>query len=181
MAMDSISTAYGNRFRPTGLLGAVLCGMPALGMSVTLQKAFDPTTIVPGDTTELRFTVTNPAGSMSRSDLGIVDTLPSGLRVANPPSVSGTCANAAAATIATGGTGTISISSLQVPAGTGGDATCTVTVRITNASGQYNFGCGPQPAAFTNGPGNVSVTNLTNEVSPSCLIVSDRLFADGFE
>ena len=179
--MDPISTADRNRFGLTGVLGAILCGFPAFSMSATLQKAFDPTTIAPGDATELRFMVTNPAGSMARSDLGIVDTLPSGLRVANPPSVGGTCVNAAAATIATGGTGTISIFNLQVQAGTGGDATCVVTVRITNANGQYNFDCGSQPAAFTNASSNVSVTNLANEVSPSCLIVSDRIFAGDFE
>jgi hypothetical protein len=181
MAMGSTTLAIAIMSGRGRLFGALLCGMPTLGLSATLQKAFNPTTMLPGSSTELRFTVTNPAGSMARNDLGIMDTLPSGLRVANPPDVGGTCLNAAAATIANVGGTTISISNLQVPAGSGGDASCTVTVRITNAAGQYNTDCDPPPAAFTNGPGNVSVTNLVNGASPSCLIVTDRIFASDFE
>lgn len=177
MARRSKSIATGLRFGLAGLLGAILCGIPTRAMSVTLQKAFNPTEIGPGGATELRFTVTNTAGSMSRNDLGIVDTLPSGLRIASPPLVGGTCVNAAAATFASGGGTTISIFNLQVPAG---DSSCTVTVRVTNVSGQYNADCSAQPVDFTNSASNVSVTNLTNGVSPSCLIV-DRIFAGGFE
>lgn len=177
MAKGSRSIAVAVKSSLPGLLGAILCGIPARASSVMLQKAFTPTTIAPGGTTELRFTVTNTAGSMARSDLGVVDTLPSGLRIASPALVGGTCANAAAATIANGGGTTISIYNLQVPAG---DSSCTVTLGVTNALGQYNADCGQQPAAFTNSAGNVSVTNLTNGVSPSCLIV-DRIFANGFE
>jgi hypothetical protein len=158
-------------------LGAILCGFPTCAMSVTLQKAFTPTTIGPGGTTQLRFTVTNPAGAMSRGDLGVVDTLPTGLRIAPAPLVGGTCVNAAAATTASSGGTTISIFNLQVPAG---ESSCTVTVNISNAPGRYNADCGQQPADFTNTASNVSVTNLTNAVTPSCLVV-DRIFASGFE
>jgi len=165
-------------YTPTGVfLGAILCAFPTCAMSVTLQKAFTPTTIGPGGTTQLRFTVTNPAGSMSRGDLGVVDTLPTGLRIAPVPSVGGTCVNAAAATTASSGGTTISIFNLQVSAG---DSSCTVTVNISNAPGRYNADCSQQPADFTNTASNVSVTNLTNAVTPSCLIV-DRIFASGFE
>lgn len=159
------------------LLSAILCAYATCAIGVTLQKAFTPTIIGPGGTTQLRFTVTNTAGSMERSDLGVVDTLPGGLRVAPVAQVGGTCANAAAATIASSGGTTISIFNLQVPAG---DASCTVTVNISNAPGRYNADCSQQPADFTNSAGNVSVTNLTNAVTPSCLIV-DRIFASGFE
>ena len=159
------------------LSGAILCGFPLRAVSVTLQKAFTPAIIGPGGTTQLRFTVTNTAGSMERSDLGVVDTLPGGLRVAPAAQVGGTCANAAAATIANSGGTTISIFNLQVPAG---DSSCTVTVNISNAPGRYNADCSQQPADFTNSASNVSVTNLTNAVTPSCLIV-DRIFANGFE
>jgi hypothetical protein len=159
------------------LSGAILWGLPASALGVTLQKAFTPTTIGPGGTTQLRFTVTNSAGSMSRSDLGFVDTLPAGLRIAPVPAVGGTCVNAAAATFASSGGTTISVFNLQVPAG---DSSCTVTVNVTNAPGRYNADCSQQPADFTNSSNNVSVTNLTNAVTPSCLIV-DRIFASRFE
>jgi hypothetical protein len=180
-ALRAVLAAAFGFFRLAGPVIAALCSLPTPAVGVTLQKAFNPTTIFQGGTTELVFTVTNAAGSPSRSDLGIVDTLPSGLRVANAPVVGGTCANAAAATIASAGGGTISIFNLQVPGEPGFDVACTVSVRITNAAGQFNSGCESKPVAFTNGASNVSVTNLTNAVSPSCLIVFERIFADGFD
>ena len=166
------------RFRLSVFLALALASSPAL--PVTLQKAFNPTAIPGGGTTEVVFTVMNAAGSAGRSDLGITDTLPSGLRIAPAPVIGGTCVNAAAATFATGGGTTISIFNLQVSGDAAFDVTCTVTVRVTNATGQFNSNCYPQPAAFTNGAGNVSVTNLTNAISPSCLAVID-IFADGFD
>jgi len=178
MARHQESIATATRFGPAGLLGAILCGIPTQAMSVaTLRKAFTPSVIGPGGTTQLRFTVTNSAGAMSRSDLGIVDTLPAGLRIAPAPDVGGTCVNAAAATIANSGGTTISIFNLQVSAG---ESSCIVTVRVTNTPGQLNSDCSQLPVNFTNSASNVSVTNLTNAVSPSCLIV-DRIFANGFE
>jgi len=177
MAKASRSIASVSRLGLVCLVSPILCGMPAPAMGATLQKAFVPAIIGPGGATELRFTVTNPAGAMARSDLGLTDTLPSSLRIAPAPSVGGTCVNAAAATFASGGGTTISIFNLQVSAG---ESSCTVTVNITNVPGQYNADCSQQPVAFTNSASNVSVTNLTNGVSPSCLIV-DRLFANGFE
>jgi hypothetical protein len=177
MAKRSKLFATGAKLRPAGFFGAILCCISTQAMSVTLQKAFNPTVIGPGGTTVLQFTVTNSAGAMARSDLGVVDTLPTGLRIAPAPLVGGTCANAAAATIANSGGTTISIFNLQVSADA---SSCTVTVNVTNAPGQLNADCGQQPVNFTNSASNVSVTNLTNAVSPSCLVV-DRVFANGFE
>jgi len=177
IARRSKSLAAGTGILLPGLLGTILCGIPAWAMSVTLQKAFTPNVIGPGGITQLQFTVTNSDGALSRSDLGVVDTLPAGLRIAPVPSVGGTCVNAAAATIANSGGTTISIFNLQV---SDGPASCTVTVNVTNAPGQLNADCSQQPVNFTNSASNVSVTNLTNSVSPSCLVV-DRIFANGFE
>ena len=132
----------------------------------TLSKSFSPTTIADGGTTTLTFTVTNPGGAPALSNVGFVDTLPSGLRVATPNVVSGTCANAAAATTATAGAGTITTTNLQVPAGA---SSCTVTVNVTNAAGQVNASCAGNPAAFTNGAANVAVTNVINGVAPGCI------------
>jgi len=135
----------------------------------TLNKAFSPTSIVDGGTTVLTFTVTAPAGTPAVANVGFVDTLPTGLRVATPANVGGTCANAAAATIAVAGSGTITVTNLQVPAGA---SSCTVAVNVTNATGQVNASCGASPAAFTNTSANVTVTNVNNGIAPRCLIVS---------
>jgi hypothetical protein len=158
-----------------------MCTIAATAVGATLEKAFSPTTIHGGDNSELRFTVTNPFGADARSDAGFVDTLPAGLRVANAPFVSGTCDNAAAATIASAGGSTITTSHLDVPAGTSEPgSSCTVTLMVTNVSGQFNSNCAAQAPAFTNAAGNVSVTNLTNSIAPSCLTVVD-IFANGFD
>ena len=135
----------------------------------TLNKAFNPTTIADGGTTVLTFTVTTPAGAPAVSNVSFIDALPSGLRVASPASVGGTCANAAAATTASAGSASITVTNLQVPAGA---SSCTVTVNVTNASGQVNASCGTNPAAFTNTSANVTITNVVNGVTPSCLIVN---------
>ena len=140
--------------------------------AVTLTKAFSPTTISGGGTTVLMFTVTNPGGGPAVSNVGFTDTLPSGLVVGNPPAVGGTCANAAAATIATAGGNTVAVSNLQVLAG---PSSCTVTINVTNAAGQFNADCTGNPAAFTNTAANVSaLANVVNGVLPMCLVVGGQ-------
>src|SRR5207249_137917 len=81
------------------IAAAVAAPAFAGGAPPTLTKSFSPTSIGSGAATVLTFTVTSPAGSPAVSNIGFTDTLPPGLRVGNPPSVGGTCANAAAATV----------------------------------------------------------------------------------
>ncbi len=161
--------------RPTGsILAAVMIGVLAGATAgtppapPTLTKAFSPASINDGGSTVLTFFVENPTGAPPLTNVGFVDTLPSGLVVASPASVGGTCVNAAAATTATPGGGTITVTGLDVPAGS---STCTVTVDVTNASGQTNESCGSNPAAFTNDSGNVAVTNVVNGVQAGCILV----------
>jgi uncharacterized repeat protein (TIGR01451 family) len=153
------------------LAGLALAPAARGGVSVavpSLTKSFSSPIIGAAGTTALTFTVTNPAGAPAVSNVGFVDTLPSGLIVANPPAVGGTCANAAAATTAGAGTGTITVSSLQVSAG---PVSCTVTVNVTNAEGEFNASCSGSPAAFTNTSANVVATNVNNNVTPGCVSV----------
>ncbi|MEO8137494.1 MAG: hypothetical protein ABI831_26370, partial [Betaproteobacteria bacterium] len=142
-------------------------------LTPTLTKSFSPTSITLGETTTLTFTVTNPAGNPAATNVGFVDNLPSGLQIANPAAVGGTCTNAVGATTAVPAGTTITVTGLNVPAGA---AACTVTVSITNKPGQANASCVQNPAAFTNGPGNVTVTNVSNGVTNGCLVVSTFSF-----
>lgn len=157
-----------------GSLAAAIALVPAAAVFAgappappTLTKAFSPPSINEGGSTVLTFTIANPTGAPPLTTVGFVDTLPSGLAVANG-SIGGTCVNAAAATSATAGGNTITVTALQVPAG---ESTCTVTVNVTNAADQTNESCSADPAAFTNGSANVSVTNVVNGISPTCLVV----------
>jgi len=150
----------------------------AVASAASVDKAFSPTTIGSGGATTLTFTVTNPAGQPARVDVGFTDTLPSGLVVANPASVGGTCANAAAATTANAGTGTITVVALQVLSGA---SSCTVTVNVTNATGLFNASCAGNPAAFTNGTANLAVAGTdTNAVTASCVVVDGPTIAKAF-
>ena len=137
----------------------------------TLSKAFLPTTITDGGTSVLTFTLENAAGNPATSSVGFTDTLPSGLVVANA-TVGGTCANAAAATSLVAGGSSISVGHLQVPAGGGGGSACTVTVNVTNVSGQTNASCFLNPTAFTNSSANVESLNVTRSIEPACLVVN---------
>lgn len=144
----------------------------ATGMAraAVLSKLFDLQGITPGASTTLTFVITNLSGAPARNDVGFVDTLPSGLRVASVPNVGGTCANAAAATTIGGGSTSITVAGLQVNAG---PTSCTVTVAVTNAANQLNASCASNPAAFTNDSGNISGLGTdTNAVQPSCLTVT---------
>ena len=166
------SGAKRNRF--AALASMTLLAVSTAAFGAALDKSFSPSIINVGGVTTLTFTVTNPAGAGALSNVGFVDTLPSGLQVANPPAVGGTCSNAAAATIATAGGATITVTNLNVPAGA---ATCTVAVNVTNAAGQSNQTCTGNPANFTNASGNVSVSNVTNSVQPSCVVVATTVTA----
>jgi uncharacterized repeat protein (TIGR01451 family) len=138
-------------------------------LAPVLTKSFSTAVFPAGGSAVLTFTLANPSGSPAVSDVGFTDTLPAGLVVASPPAVGGTCVNAAAATSATAGGTAITVTGLDVPAGS---AACTVTVDVTNANGASNASCSGFPAAFTNGSGNVSVTNAVNSVSPTCVVVA---------
>jgi uncharacterized repeat protein (TIGR01451 family) len=182
LAMPSVTELATLRWRTFVNIAPVLAMLAALAFAgsaaaQTLGKAFSPTTIAGGGTTTLTFTVTNPAGAPAVSNVGFVDTLPSGLRVANPGAVGGTCANAAAATTANAGAGTITTTNLQVPAGA---SSCTVTVNVTNATGQVNASCAGNPAAFTNGAANVAVTNVVNAATASCVTVLSPTLGKSF-
>ena len=134
----------------------------------SVNKAFSPNVIADGGTTVLTFTVTNPATGPARSNVGFVDTLPTGLKLANA-TVGGTCAGAAAATTVVSGGTTITVANLQVAAGV---SSCTVTVNVTNVTGQFNASCTGNPTAFTNFASSVTVSNVINAITPSCVVVN---------
>ena len=133
-----------------------------------LVKAFVPTTIASGSTTVLTFTVTNPIPFAQA--ITFTDNLPSGLRVAATPGISGTCSNAVAATSAAAGGSSITVTGVTVPA----SGSCTVRVNVTNVPGQLNAACAATPAAFTNSSANISLLAgaSTSTMVSSCVVVT---------
>jgi len=144
-------------------------------VSPLLTKSFGNTSIADGGVTTLSFTLT-ASNTAPASSISFADTLPTGLRIANPANVGGSCTNSVAATSAAAGGGTITISGVNVPAG---PSSCTVTVQVTNVAGQSSTSCTGNPTAFTNGASNISGLSsiAVNGVQPSCLVVNAAMAA----
>ena len=115
-----------------------------LDTSPQLDKEFSPKSVKTGGTSTLTFTVTNTTELGSKNGWSFTDSLPSGLVVANPATISGNCdANTAAAS---GGSSiTVNDGKLSV-----GQTACTITVQVTAS----------KPGTYSNGPANVTETGL---------------------
>ncbi len=96
----------------------------------SITKSFSPNKFVPGGTTSVTFSITNPNSVIGLTGVGFTDSLPSGLTVANPNGLSSTCGGTATATA---GSGTISLSGGSIASG----GNCTVTANVTAPEGTY--------------------------------------------
>ncbi|MDA3614801.1 DUF7933 domain-containing protein [Polluticaenibacter yanchengensis] len=135
----------------------------------TLTKSVAPSTIINGGTATYTFTIANnSSGSIAQTGLNFTDNLPAGLRIAGTPNVVVTGLTGGTVTATAGGT-SVTATGYSIAAGT----TATISVNVTNASGQLNAGCSTNPAAFTNSASRiVSISsNLTNNIGNVCLSV----------
>jgi hypothetical protein len=94
----------------------------------SLNASFNPATIRPGATTSLSFVVRNPNASTALSGVGFSDALPTGLRVANPNGLTGSCGGGTIS--ASAGGSSISLAGASLAA----TQSCTFSVNVT-ASG----------------------------------------------
>lgn len=143
---------------------------PTISPVASLSKKVFPNTIPDGGTATYTFTINNTqSGSVALSGLSFTDTLPNGLKVASTPNVVVTGLTGGTTTATAGGT-SVAASGYSIAANT----TATITVNVTNVSGQLNASCGSNPAAFTNSSANISglSSNLTNIVGNICLMVT---------
>jgi CSLREA domain-containing protein len=88
-----------------------------------LTAAFLPSTINIGASTSLAFTITNP-NALALTGVGFVDTLPAGLAIATPSSLTNSCGGTATATA---GGSSIVLSGASVPA----NGSCTLSANVT--------------------------------------------------
>jgi uncharacterized repeat protein (TIGR01451 family) len=141
----------------------------------TLTKAFSPTTITPGGTTTLTFTLTNPPNNAAQG-VSFTDTFPSKLQGASTLNFTNTCTGGSIIFLlgpAPPGQSNVlgfAISGVTVPASGAVAATCTISLDVTNVPLQT--GTCPDPN-LTNGAGNITNTvNVTNAVASNCVVVS---------
>ncbi len=90
------------------------------------DKAFDPDSIIAGETTVLTFTIDNSKSTAATTALDFTDDLPDAIEVADPANASTTCTGGTLT--ATAGAGVITYTGGSVGAG----GTCTISVDITS-------------------------------------------------
>jgi uncharacterized repeat protein (TIGR01451 family) len=127
---------------------ALLATFRALLAPPTIAKAFGAASIFVNGTTTLSFTITNPNAGSQLTGVGFSDTLPSGLVIATPNGLTGSCGGGTIG--ATAGTTTISLTgailaggascnfSVNVKAVAAGTQNNTTTVVASNEAGAGN-------------------------------------------
>ena len=121
----------------------------------SISKSFGAQTIPVDGSTWLSFTLNNPNLSASLSGVGFTDTLPSGLTVATPSGLSGSCGGGTIT--ATAGSGTVSLSGATL--GTG--ANCTFSVNVIGTSTGLMNNTTTNVTSTEGGSGNQGTATLT--------------------
>ena len=118
----------------------------------TLAKLFGAASVQVNSSTSLTFTVTNPNSGTDLIGVAFTDHLPNRLLVASPANgLTGTCVSSfGAAVTAVPGSGTVSLDSMNLPAG----QSCSFSVNVTpTATGPKNNMTGTISASYDDGSG----------------------------
>ena len=118
-----------------------------------IGESFGLANISFGATTSLTFTISNPNSGASLTGVAFTDTLPSGLIVATPNGLSGTCTGT---TSAVSGSSTVSLSAATLAA----TASCTVSLNVQGST----LGVKSNSVSINSnegGAGNTAVASLT--------------------
>ena len=139
--------------------GIVMAGFPPL-----ISKGFAASTVSLNHSTGLTFVISNPNATVALSGVGFSDALPSGLVVATPNGLTGSCG--AGTITATAGSGSISLSGGTLAA----SGSCAFAVKVTGTSaGVKNNVTSPISAAGVVGAGvgNVASATITVVAPPT--------------
>jgi hypothetical protein len=137
----------------------------------TVAKAFGDVAISLNGTTSLTFTITNPNVTASLVNIGVTDLLPSGLVVANPNGLAGSCILSEGTVIANPGTGSISLAAVSLPGSSSGANACSFTVNVTGVtSGVKNNVTGNISGSFDDG--SDTFVGITGGTASATLVVA---------
>jgi uncharacterized repeat protein (TIGR01451 family) len=165
-SVNVVGIAAGTQNNTTGLItsteggtGGTASASIVVVAPPAIAKAFNPTAIAPNGVSTLTFTLTNPAANtVAEAGVAFTDTLPTGLVVATPNGLGGTCVGTATATA---GSGSISFSGGSIATA----SSCTVTVNVTGAAaGVFNNVSGAV-SSTNGGTGNTASATLTIAVA----------------
>ena len=109
----------------------------------TISKVFGASSILLNGTTSLTFTINNPNATTPLTGVGVTDTLPSGLKVAAPNGLTGSCGGGTITAVA--GSGSVSLSGATLAT----SSSCTFSVNVI----------GTTVGTQNNSTGNVTSTN----------------------
>ena len=121
LGLKTNSTGTPNSFQAVGDPASATL---AVALPPSISKVFLPNKVVPGGTTGLSFTITNPNSFAALTGVGFSDTLPAGVVVATPNGLTGACGGGTI--VATAGGGGIILSSATLAA----SASCTFSVNV---------------------------------------------------
>jgi uncharacterized repeat protein (TIGR01451 family) len=139
----------------------------------TVAKAFADAGIPLNGTTSLTFSIANPNQTTELVNIGLIDLLPSGLVVASPNGLGGSCViTDGAAVVADPGTSTITMTTLSLPGVSSGVNSCSLTVNVTSTSlGIKNNVTGNITGTFDDGTGrSVAITGGSASASIAVLV-----------
>jgi fimbrial isopeptide formation D2 family protein/uncharacterized repeat protein (TIGR01451 family) len=126
-ASGQYTNTTGNVTSTNGGTGNTATANLTVGSPPVIAKSFGAASILLNGTTSLSFTIQNPNASLTLTGIAFTDSLPAGLVVASPPSLTNTCGGTATAV---GGSSSVSLSGGTLAAG----ASCTVSVNVTGTT-----------------------------------------------
>ncbi len=121
----------------------------------TITKSFGAQTVPLAGSTSLTFTITNPNATAALSGVGFTDTMPSGLVLATPNGLTGTCGSGIVTAAA--GSGAVSLAAGTIAA----SASCTFSVNVTATAGGNLVNRTGAVSATNGGTGNTATASIT--------------------
>jgi uncharacterized repeat protein (TIGR01451 family) len=121
----------------------------------SISKVFGASPIPVGGSTSLSFTITNTNAGTALSGVAFSDALPSGLVVATPNGLTGSCGGGTIT--ATAGSGAISLLGATLPAGT----SCTFAANVTGTTPGVKANTSGAVTSTEGGTGNTASAHLT--------------------
>lgn len=173
IAVGDLKTTVGSNGAPATADLLVNPGQPP-----SLSKSFSPTSIVSGQQSTLTISLGNGNAAAATLTADLVDTLPAGVTVANPPGIAGTCPDMATKVAATAGGGTVSYQSgAIIPVGG-----CSIQVRVSSSAVGMHTNTIPAGALKTDAgenavPANADLT-VTGGAPGSIASIAGKVYHD---